>query len=81
MRGANHDKPMIMAGPTPKSDIRPVTKGSPKILYYQKLNWWEQCVPITVDAAAKLWTSYSSGLELSPSINGRIPPKISLETV
>ena len=81
MRGANHDKPMIMAGPTPKSDIRPVTKGSPKIFYYQKLNWWEQCVPITVEAAAKLWTSYSSGLELSPSINGRIPPKISLETV
>ena len=31
MRGANHDRPIMMAGPTPNNDMRPVTKGSPKI--------------------------------------------------
>ena len=60
MRGANHDRPMIRAGPTPKSDIRPVTRGKPEEL----LDYWsiasKLSLPITVDAAAKLWTSYSS---------------------
>ena len=29
MRGANHDRPMIIAGPTPNNDISPVARGSP----------------------------------------------------
>ena len=64
MRGASHDRPMMIAGPTPNNDIRPVTRGSPETITCVTCIESECliiCVdkPTTVETAAKFWATSS----------------------
>ena len=60
MRGANHDRPMMMAGPTPNRDINPVARGRPTIssmvekIYSKGYHiQTKPSLPMTVETAAK----------------------------
>ena len=85
MRGANHDRPMMMAGPTPNRDISPVARGRPTISsMVEKI--YSKCyhilirppsLPMTVETAAKFWAA--SWLDCSSFDSGRKTPNTSLK--